>query len=215
MTVTYNIGILAAQLRLTAIRTRHGNVIREGLVWQLKAKKREKSYESLEAQPLFQVPGGKYHIEGTLHETYFSVGAINLERNTRTDLVLFIAQNRLPGDYDPDEEFFIKREEMSEFTDTERRKLNRKAQRSYGAASGPLHHFDAKMEHSGELGNTMKNLHAHPLLANKTQFDGVPDDLRLDNPAFNEEGIANTIELTLQKHLANQPGFTPGPKPGM
>lgn len=212
MSVTYDIGTLAAELKLTAISARHGGVIRHGLQWYLKFVKRQKIYESTEAQPLFQVPGGIYTIEVIHNSTPYIFDKVTLERNTHTDLVILL-QASSSADYDPNEEYFINSKDITSISENERRKMERQGQRKYGIASGPLHEFDAAMQHSGELGSTMKGLLAHPILADKAQFDGISPDLRVDNPDSNEEGLAKTIQLTLQKQLDNQPGPNPGPRP--
>jgi hypothetical protein len=212
MSVTYDIGTLAAELQLTAISARHGGVIHHNLAWTLKSDKRQKSYHSTDSRPLFRVPGGKYTIEVVHHSTPYAFECICLERNTHTDLVVLLNVSS-PTDYDPDEEYFINSGEMTNISEYERRKMERHGQRKYGIASGPLHEFDATMQHSGELKSTMKSLKAHPLLSTATQFDGMPDLLRHDNPASNEEGLAKTIQLILQKHLEDQPGPNPGPRP--
>ena len=211
MSVTYDIGTLAAELQLTAISARHGGMINHGLDWRLKFVKRSKTYESTEARPLFQVPGGTYVIEVIQNSTPYTFGEVTLERNTHTDLVILLQSS--PTDYDPNEEYFINPKDITGLNENDRRKMERQGQRKYGTASGPLHEFDATQQHSGELGSTMKSLRAHPLLADKTQFDGVSPDLRIDNPDSNEEGLAKTIQLTLQKQLDNQLGPNPGPRP--
>jgi hypothetical protein len=211
MSITYDIGTLAAELQLTAISARHGGVIHHGLNWSLKSVKRSKNYESTKAQPLFQVPGGTYVIEVIFNLTLYTFGEVSLVRNTHTDLVILL-QSSSTND-DPNEEYFINSKDMASINENERRKMERQGQRKYGTASGPLHDFDASQQHSGELGSTMKSLRAHPLLADKTQFDGVSPDLRIDNPDSNEEGLAKTIQLTLQKQLDNQLGPNPGPRP--
>lgn len=211
MSITYNIGTLAAELQLTAICARHGGIIRRGIQWHLKSVKRQTNYQSDKAQPLFQVPGNTYIIEVTYNSKTYTFGEVTLERNTCTDLVVFLQS--AATNYDPNEEYFIDPKDMTNVNENERRKMERQGQRKYGSASGPLHEFDATQTHSGELGSTMNSLKAHPLLADKTQFDGISDELRRDNPDSNEEGLAKTIQLILQKQYENQLGKNPGPKP--
>jgi hypothetical protein len=213
MSVTYNIGSLAAHLKLTAISMRHGKIVRTRLSWRLTNVNNKKVYESKTAQSLFEVTQGKYMLEAVYDKTPYHFGEVSLERNTETDLVVLL-QAASTGKYDPEEEYFILPKEMTDESEYERRKKERLGQRKYGAANGPLHHFDAAAQYQGELGMTKQNLHSHPLLAH-AQFDGVtPDSLRIDNPSTNEEGLAKTIELTLAKQLGNQPGFNPAPQPG-
>ena len=211
MSVTYNIGSLAAELQLTAISARHGGVIHRDLQWSLTSVKREKIYESTKAQPLFQVPGGQYTIQVCYQSKSYTFGEVILERNTCTDLVILLQSFSV--DDDPNAEYFIDQKEIGNIDENDRRKMERQGQRKYGGCSGPLHEFDANQQYSGELGSTMKSLLAHPLLADKTQFDGTAPDLRIDNPDSNEDGLAKTIQLTLQKQLDNQLGIQPGPRP--
>jgi len=210
MTTTYNIGSLAAHLKLAAIHTRHGNVIREGLVWQLKPAKKNSPAEifiSEEAQPLFQIIEGKYSLSVLHDQKTIKLGEIYLEKNTLTDLIFLL---HAQGRDDPNEEYFIS-DEIDTASEYERRQLERKGERQFGATDNPLHH-PSQFQQSGELASAMNTIQAHPLLANKTQFDGIADNLR-DDPRTNEEAIEKTLTLAYQKQLQAQPGMTPGITP--
>jgi len=212
MTITYNIGSLAAQLKPAAIHARHGNVIREGLMWQLKPLSSKGNqpevHVSEEAQPLFQVIEGKYELIVSHNQKEFDLGELYLEKNTLMDLVFLLhTKDRI----DPEAEYFIDDDEINAVSEHERRKLERKGERKFGATGNPLHRPDQKQQ-SGELASAMHAIQAHPLLATKTQFDGIADNLR-DDPHTNEEAIAKTLELAYQKQLEAQPGFNPGTTP--
>lgn len=195
MIVTYDIGTLSAELRLTLLASRQGHVVREDLLWRLQSVSNSAElHESSEAQPLFSVTAGKYKIAVKYQDNLIELGEVELKQNTRTDCV-FILNNEQKGD-----EYYA---EIDPADDFNRRQQERDLQSEHGHATLPLR--DPNLEIQGDYGSQVM---AHPLLAESAQFDGVPPDMRPD-PAENEAAM----QLTLAAQLTNQPNATSTPSP--
>lgn len=196
MIVTYNIGILAAKLKLTALSSHDGRVIRHEIQWQLESADSEQSHDNPNAQAEFVVTEGSYRIFVHYREEKLDLGLIELQKNTLTDAI-FILNN---GEFVSGGDYFSDYDAQVDFI---RRSTERELQSEHGSASMPLRDPDSNIQ--GEMGAQVM---AHPLLADKAQFDGVPPDMRPD-PSENKEAV----ELTLSAQLTNAPGMTSSPTP--
>lgn len=186
MVTTYHIGSIVARLKLTALRARHGEVIRDGLSWRLTSQgNRSAEYKQDEAQPEMGLPEGAYQIEATYNnKTYLLAKSVFLAKNTLTDFVFILDLAGEIGAFEAEKDYF-------------RRELDRKAQQKFGLHSSPLHDPNRpKMPGGG--------LPGHPLL-NTAQFDGMEPKIN-PQPSENEQATAKTIELQLQKQQALQHG---------
>ncbi len=208
MAITHKINSLAAQLRLTAVMAGQYQVIHDGLKWELfpddegKGPHSETSYQSSEAQPLFEVFAGMYRLVVTYGEDTLEVTNIDLRAGTLRDEVIIIGQPLEGGDsevsYHIDDADAFNLE-----TEYERRQIEREGQNKYGQAATGLSVPPAQNE-SG-LGQAVhQSLQDHPLLAAKAQFDGIEAKMN-PLPADNQEAVEAQVSPE------NQP--TPGPAP--
>lgn len=199
MIITHNIGIIGAQIRLTALASLQGNVIRQDLQWQLKATtslnadQQPKILISEEPQPLFTVTAGVYQISIIYRGNNFDLGEVQLKQNTHTDTVFVLEAIAI----ETSDDYFA---DFTSEKDFLRRATERDEQSIYGGATLPLRDPNLELP-PGDNG-----IPAHPLLKNSVQFDGVPPDFR---PDPNQNAAA--LQLTYAAQLQNNPGATPSP----
>ncbi len=204
--ISYNIGSLHAELRLTAVSA-SGLVLREGLRWQLipvqVTARAEKEYVSEEAQPLFQVPQGNYAVLVTHGDREIKVEDIHLERNARTDLVILIDL----GERDKETNYYPDEVEFDGLSEYERRSQDREDQRVYALSEGEIKDPYRQKNDSGNA------IPAHPLLAEAAQFDGVgPENTPLpDQNPDSEKNLELQYANQLQNNLTNSSAPTSAP----
>lgn len=196
MIVTYDIGSLSAELKLTLLASRQGRIVHDTISWCITNISNNKTevHDSTLAQPLFSLTSGKYKLQVKHQENLIELGEFDLKQNTRTDLV-FILNTDQVGD-----EYFSEYDAIEDFN---RRQQERDSQAEHGFATLPLR--DPAQQIDGDYGSQIM---AHPLLAESAQFDGVPPDMRPD-PAENEAAL----QLTLAAQLTNQPSAHAAPTP--
>lgn len=186
MIITYDIGSLAARIKLTALAARDGGVIRSGLEWRLKGS--NQGYTSLEAQPVLDLPAGEYQVGLVYKNRTYEFSSYRLAKNTLTDLVFSLVDE---VEFDTTQNF-------------DRRLADRQAQERFGHAELPLHDPNAPKGDQGV------HFQGHPLL-NTAQFDGMEAKIS-PQPDKNEEASEKTIELVLQKQAALQNNPNSAPK---
>lgn len=194
MVVSYNTGSPSAAVKLTAIHSAHGGVVRETISWDLIAldasgEPSERRYDSNDAQPDLMVHPGKYSIVITYKEDKTDCGEYEFLANTASDLVFLLNDNGL---FDSGKEYNA---ETDPFFEHDRRRDDREHEIDLGEIVTPLKDPNKKPE-SGT------NLSAHPLLSEQAQFDGMPPEITPD-PTENEEA-GNKAELKLQQQLQQQ-----------
>lgn len=194
MITSYDIGSLAARVKLTVLATRSGGVIRSGLVWRLKGSNQE--YTSQAAQPILDIPAGEYMISLTYTGKIHELSTVTVAKNTLTDLLFTLAD---AGEYQPDGYHA----EFDATQNFERRLSDRQDQERFGHAELPLHDPNVP---KGDQGVHFQD---HPLL-NTAQFDGMEAKVN-PQPSENEEASEKTLELILQhqNELKNNPNSTP------
>ncbi len=185
MIITYDIGSLAARIKLTALAARDGGVIRSGLEWRLKGP--NQAYTSLEAQPVLDLPAGEYEISLSYKGRTHELSTVKLAQNTLTDLLFSLADE---VEFDTTQNF-------------DRRLADRHDQERFGHAELPLH------DPNTAKGDQGIQFQGHPLL-NTAQFDGMEAKIS-PQPDKNEEASEKTLELILQHQnaLKNNPNSTP------
>lgn len=186
--VTYDIGILGAQIKLTALSSKQGHILREGCSWELKKLEKNnqeeaKVYAMEAAQHSMIVPAGRYaiHFIRDSQDKQGCLSEVELKQNTLTDIVFIFEDSSI------EDEYFADHDDNDDFS---RRQQERDDQSIYGGATLPLRDPNAP---KGEMGVEFM---AHPLLQT-TQFDGIPPDMRADP---HENHMA--LQLTLQNKLA-------------
>ncbi len=198
--VTYDVGILGAEIKLTALSSKQGRVQREGCSWELKKLDQAGEVDSSAtvqrieaAQGSMILPPARYaiHFIRDGEDRYSCLAQVTLKQNTSTDIVFIFEEGR-----QDDDEYFADHDAVDDFS---RRQQQREDQSLYGYASLPLRDPSTP---TGDMGTQFM---AHPLLQN-AQFDGVPPDMRAD-PHDNQAAL----ELTLQNKLQAQatPSITP------
>lgn len=201
MIVTHNVGILAANLKLTALSSLNGGVIYQDISWKITQVGADDpaEFESDKAQPIFSVAEGDYTIACVYQGKELDLGGVYLAQNTQTDMVFIL--NEFEGGVEDD--YFA---EFDVEKDIYRRQHERDIQSElHGSADGPLR--EPKTDMNGELGSQIM---AHPLLKDSAQFDGVPPEFSVQ-PERNEEAARLTLEKQLQNQ--HQPGATSSPSP--
>ena len=202
---TYNIGSLAATLKLAAIRALSGELIAEGLTWILapvgthSTLKTDTPYTSDQAQPYFTQTAGTYAVSCEWKGNTYTFGDVLLEKNTQLDVVYWI-NTMEPGS--GEEAYYADPASELEY---ERQKSNRRGQSTFGTAEFAVRDPDP-VQPDGCLDNSIP---AHPLLSNEAQFDGVEPNMTIE-PSENRQ----SVEMTLQHQLQQQPSPSNLPKPG-
>lgn len=200
MTVTYNIGSLAACVQLTAVAGWHGNIIRAGLQWQLLARSaltanQPTRYVSESSPARFDLPEGTYNLQVFYQNNTHDFGEYTFKKNTLTDLMFVLHDaNR----FDSEEGYYADYDPLQEYA---RRVEQRGEQAKYGNATTPL--TDPYRPEAGEKSGYI----AHPLLQN-AQFDGIEPKVN-PQPSENHDAIAK--ELELQHQSRPRPDATPKP----
>ncbi len=197
--VSYDMGILGAEIKLTALSSKQGHILREACSWELKQLDKQgeassKIYATEAAQHSMIVPPGCYviHFIRDSEDKYGRLAAVELKQNTLTDIVFIFEEGGI------EDEYFADYDPLDDFS---RRQHERDV---HIPATLPLRDPHAP---KGEMGTQFM---AHPLLQN-AQFDGVPPDMRSD-PHENEMAL----QLTLENKLAAKasPSISPNASPG-
>jgi|GEM_PF-1874752 len=198
----YQTGSLAAQLQLTAISYAHGVIIRQGLEWfvtRIGAEGAATDDVERSDQPIahFDLKPGTYLLQVSHLDEVTDLGTVDLDRNTLADCV-FILQNSAP--FDEEAEYFAESDAEIEY---KRRMDDRNIEARDGNIVTPL-----KNPHQ-EKGQGMQ-FQTHPLLAQKAQFDGMPETINMD-PQKNEAAMEKQLQLQLELQMqnANQNNMTP------
>ncbi len=206
MIVTYNIGSLAARLKLAGINYLNGGVIQHDLSWRVQRlgedalPHTDAVYESDRAQVVFDIASGNYRIVAIYQGEEIDCGEVVLKKNTLTDCVFIFNQ---AGEMGADGDYFADPDVDVEY---ERRKVERSEQSSFGPADLPVRDPNPiSPEGQGE------GFQSHPLLKNSAQFDGVEANMTVQ-PSENRQAV----EMTLQNQLQNQarPDMLPNPRAG-
>jgi hypothetical protein len=204
MVTSYNTGSPSAQIKLTAVHSGHGGVIRENLRWTLtpiNTGPNLVSHQSHQAQINFTVIPGTYQIFALYQENEIDCGQEQLLGNTAIDLVFILNPSDL---FHPERQYSAKTDPFFEY---DRRKADRESELKHGGMATPLKDPSYKPEMGSQLSR-------HPLL-DHAQFDGIPPQITPD-PTENEEA-SNKAELQLQQQLQHQqaaqatPSVTPSP----
>ena len=198
MIITYNIGSLAAELKVMLLSSISGLAIRQGLCWQLHAVSKPDKVvaEKSEPIPLFSITEGEYTILAVYQDSLLMLGSVKLAKNTRTDMVFMLVDGLIQSS----EDYFCEYDAKEWFAC---RQQERELQSTHGFATLPLRDPSTHMQ--GDYGS---QLQAHPLLRDAVQFDGVPPSIRPD-PSENKEAL----QLTLAQRLMQTPNATPTPAP--
>ena len=201
MLVVHNIGSVSAQLQVAAIASLGGNIIRQGLRWCVHAKDDDAviAEESFDARAHMHIQPGQYELRVHYLDEEQVVAELNLEQNTLTD-ILYIMKT---GDvYNEQDEYFAESDPLIEHA---RRIEDRDVEMRLGGIATSLK--NPYKEQGQEMG-----FQAHPLLANKAQFDGMPPEINND-PQKNEAAMEKQLQLQLQLQLQNQHQAAPGTTP--
>lgn len=229
MSISYNIGSLMAHLQLTAVASLQGKRIQDGLEWQLLPENPTPGNPlhtetcSQDAQPLFKVPEGLYHLSVLYQGKRHEYTTLPLEKNTLTDLVILLQG----ADYfDEAEPTHLASDEFDARIEYQRRMSDRQRQSAFGHAATPLatppETPSTAMEAKDTLGHgdgdghegTMEGARpqAHPILSKKVQFDGIDPSVRPD-PNKNEESVGKQLDLIKQNQA--RPDLSPFHRPRM
>ena len=198
MIITYQIGSLAAELKVMLLSSVNGLAVRQGLTWQLRpvSNSNNPMLETDQAIGFFSMTEGEYAIAALYQGELLELGQVMLLKNTRTDIVFILADGAIRSS----EDYFFEYDAKEWFAC---RQQERELQSVHGFATLPLR--DPSMQMQGDYGS---QLQAHPLLRDAVQFDGVPPSIRPD-PSENKEAL----QLTLAQRLAAAPNAAPTPAP--
>jgi len=205
--VTYNIGIIAARVKLTAIQGLHGGVLHAGVRWTIArigkpAANQQGEYVSENPQTQLDVLDGSYKVSAHYQEEDFELGQLVLEKNTLTDAVFILKKS---GEYNAEEGYYS---DIDELIEHGRRGDDRSEQAKHGNATTPLREPYSN-DQQGDLG-AGQQVKAHPLLKNSAQFDGMEDKV---NPEPSENNEAFEKGLELQRQAQPGPSAAPTPRP--
>jgi len=198
-----------AKLSLTAVFFENGEYrpLHQGLLWQLTRlnKKGEPLIrhraESFDAQPMFEVQPGQYHLAATYSDNTVEITGLELiAGKTAHELIIFQKGVAVKTDYRIDSS------EVNLQTEYLRRQLERDAQRKYGYAASELRNPDL-IAASHAMGQLMDSgLMEHPILSRSAQFDGIA--AKLTQAASDNQHAA---EAQIQPEL--RPGARPQAQP--
>lgn len=184
------------ELKLMLLRSLHGQVVREGLVWQLEPLGPSEQAFLIESPEPFAhliLAAGRYRVSVSWQGAVHPLGELTLATHTCTDVAYLLPETLRAGD-----DYFFEYEAAQWFAC---RSQERELQSAHGFATLPLR--DPNQTPAGEQGIQLKS---HPLLRDAVQFDGVPPDSR---PEPSQNRVA--LQLTLAQRLAATPSFLPAP----
>ena len=205
MVTSYNTGSPSAHIKLTAIHSGHGGVVRDDLSWKLVPTEdvggKQQLYQSNQHQSELTIIPGTYHIYAIYKQEEINCGQETLESNTSKDLVFILNDSDL---FNSETQYSA---ETDAFLEYDRRRADRESEFPLGEIVTPVKDPNQK----GQMGSQIAG---HPLLDN-AQFDGIPPQITAD-PTENEEA-SNKAELQLQQQLQHQqaaqasPSVSPSP----